>query len=82
MPDRVDLEAIRRRNEERKHHGECMGWSPRRQDVFTEADCDCDQNGVRADIDTLLAEVERMRAVHGCEYVERGKGPCAVCDPQ
>jgi hypothetical protein len=73
MTDRADLEAIRRRNEEFKR--DLNSW-------YGDEGPHEDTSAAAADIDALLAEVERLRAVHVCEYAERGKGPCAVCDAQ
>lgn len=58
----IDLDGIKKRNAMVKSLEEQTG------NTYFQA----------ADIDALIAEIERQRTAHCCEY--DGKGPCDFCD--
>jgi len=67
----LDIEAIERRNEDRKggsgHSQSCIGWTADPTGAFLRASCTCAVGFIEPDVDALLAEVRRLRREAGSE---------------
>jgi hypothetical protein len=63
----VDVGAIEKRNEERKggsgHSPTCIGWTADPTGEFSRPSCTCAVGYIEGDVDKLLAEIKRLRAL-------------------